>query len=1034
MEKNNNKHFTMGSLFDGSGAFPFAATLCGITPVWASEIEPFPIRVTRARFPKMKHYGDISQINGADLEPVDLVTGGSPCFVAGTLIQTDIGLIPIEEVKVGDKVLTHTNTYKKVEKTGGKKSDSIIKIKMMGSPDITTTENHPFYVRKSKRDYSHYIDNDGQKKRHNNKGMMKPEWMPAEELKKGYYVGFSINTEEKNERKLTKCECYLIGRYIADGYINESHRSNRENSYNHKVIFCIGKNKLDDFIKNVHDYHVCRKEQITATKCEIISQRLVDLCKECGKGAINKTIPQFVMDLPPELLKSVIDGYMSGDGSHSDCYKATTISKNLAYQLQQAIAKVYHTYAKIYFSKRPETCVIERRTVNQHDTYAVNFQKEARKQDKYIYQDGMIWVPFARSEKSDIPENVYNLQVAEDNSYTAYNFTVHNCQSLSVAGKRDGMSKKCVKCGHLVLATEESDICPECGGVMAYTRSGLFMEQIRIIKEMREKSGRTDDNIRPRFMLWENVVGAFSSNEGEDFRAVLEETARIAEPDAIIPRPEKGKWNKAGCIMGDGFSIAWRVLDAQYWGVPQRRRRIALVADFNGGGAGEILFEREGLRRNFTESCKSWQGIVGGTSESVGETGSQYAVDFDRTADRIQMNADKATTLLGLGGGAGAKTGLYCLPKAYYMNERQYALTVGDDVANTLTGTDYKGTQCIFEPVILDDQGGSVMQVSENVVPTLRAEVHGNVPIICNQPKCYGIGGYNSEGMKSDNPKSGFYEADTSRTLDLNGGNPSCNQGGIAVCEPVYAFEPGIAKRDGKDNRFSEDVCPTLRANMGDNQSSVAYSLQGNMIGREDHNGPQGSGINEDVAFTLNTTDRHAVCFRNSGFADYVSSSSSSSTLKAAGGDFGGGSETLVAEKEAYRMEAFGQYSETDKASTMKSRDYKDATDLILEPEYIVRRLTPLECSRLQGMPDWWTDGLQNNNPTDEDMQFWREVFETHRKVVTGASKPKTDKQIKKWLAEKPSDGALYKMWGNGIALPCFLYVMEGVQEELERK
>lgn len=171
------------------------------------------------------------------------------------------------------------------------------------------------------------------------------------------------------------------------------------------------------------------------------------------------------------------------------------------------------------------------------------------------------------------------------------------------------MSKECPKCGYKSVANEDTDTCPECGSEMQYTRSGLFMEQIRIIKEMREadeRNGRSDQFIRPRFMLWENVVGAFSSNKGEDFRAVLEETAKVVDKTATIPRPPKGKWNTEGCILGDGWSIAWRVLDAQFWGVPQRRRRIALVADFAGQCAGEILFKRKGLSRNFTESRKSW--------------------------------------------------------------------------------------------------------------------------------------------------------------------------------------------------------------------------------------------------------------------------------------------------------------------------------------------------------------------------------------------------------------------------------------------
>ena len=173
------------------------------------------------------------------------------------------------------------------------------------------------------------------------------------------------------------------------------------------------------------------------------------------------------------------------------------------------------------------------------------------------------------------------------------------CQDLSVAGQRKGLDGE---------------------------RSGLFMEQIRLIKELRDYdrrcNGRSDDLCRPRFMVWENVCGAFSSNKGEDFRVVLEETARIVQADAVIPGLEKGqKWSYSGCILGEGWSIAWRVHDAQFWGVPQRRKRIALVADFNGQSAPEILFERESVSGNTDEGRETRQETPGEVGDSTSETG-----------------------------------------------------------------------------------------------------------------------------------------------------------------------------------------------------------------------------------------------------------------------------------------------------------------------------------------------------------------------------------------------------------------------------
>ena len=175
------------------------------------------------------------------------------------------------------------------------------------------------------------------------------------------------------------------------------------------------------------------------------------------------------------------------------------------------------------------------------------------------------------------------------------------CQDLSIAGRRAGLAGE---------------------------RSGLFMEAVRIIKEMRSST----NGLYPTFAVWENVPGAFSSNGGEDFRAVLEELARVEQPDASIPRPPKGgRWSKAGAIAGNGWSLAWRQLDAQYWGVPQRRKRIALVVDFGGQRAAEILFERTGVSGHPDESIKAWEATPGHSQASPS--------GCDRTGERVVYDA-----------------------------------------------------------------------------------------------------------------------------------------------------------------------------------------------------------------------------------------------------------------------------------------------------------------------------------------------------------------------------------------------------------
>lgn len=402
------------------------------------------------------------------------------------------------------------------------------------------------------------------------------------------------------------------------------------------------------------------------------------------------------------------------------------------------------------------------------------------------------------------------------------------CQDLSIAGKRAGLSG---------------------------ARSGLFMEQIRIVKEMRRKYGK------PRYMVWENVPGAFSSNRGEDFRIVLEEIVKVVDESAAVPQPPKGRWAHARCVVGDGYSVAWRVHDAQFWGVPQRRRRIALVADFGGESAPEILFERGG---------------VSGGSEACGET------------------------------------------------RERAAGTAPDCVGITNRGS-----------------------VAGVVSETLRSGSHGALPMVA---RMYALDAVSSNSMKSTNPHSGFHEEGVAKTLQAGGVDPTCNQGGNVIVQPV--------------------IC-----------------LQGNGIDRADTAGCNGRGWREGVSYTLNTIDRPAVCYDMTHANDVIRDCGEvSPTLQ---GRMGTGGNQIPL---TFAHQRFGEVIESDVASTQCSRQYKQSEIDLSVQNGTVRRLTPLECERLQGFPDGWTD-----------IGDWIDT---------------------KGKKHKPADAPRYKALGNSIALPFWLWML----------
>ena len=332
-------------------------------------------------------------------------------------------------------------------------------------------------------------------------------------------------------------------------------------------------------------------------------------------------------------------------------------------------------------------------------------------------------------------------------------------------------------------------------------------------------------------------------------------------------------------------------------------------------------------------------------------------------------------------------------PLVFENHSQDTRYTQIDNVAPTVLST--YGTGGNNQPFVLEtpktlkirsgcDGGGKGALIQDDKSATLSCNNDQTLFV----PKCYGICSKNSNSMKSDNPNSGFYEAQTSRCIDANGGNPSCNQGGMAV-----------------------------------------VAVQGSVIGRKDKNGPQGSGIYENVSFTLNTVDKHAVAYgidraafnqgKNAKFGICIEEEIEPSIVAR-------GATATAVPVYSTSKNSHHTIAERDLANTLVATDYKDPP-VVNDTEYIVRRLTPTECARLQGFPDWWCSDLSTENPTDEEIKNWQNIFDEYNKAVGKNVKPKSEKQIIKWLKNPHSDSEEYKMWGNGVSLPIVCFVLSGI-------
>lgn len=519
------------------------------------------------------------------------------------------------------------------------------------------------------------------------------------------------------------------------------------------------------------------------------------------------------------------------------------------------------------------------------------------------------------------------------------------CQNLSVAGNRKGLEG---------------------------SESRLFLEQMRVVKEMRQATGFQ----KPRYMVWENVVGALSCNKGKDFQCVLNECVETAILGKInlnkgtkdgeenfteedrdgretgipdVPMPKDGKWPKSGILYDDmgRWSIAWRVHDAQYWGVAQRRRRIALVCDFGGMSAPEVLFESQSVSGDFNTCDSQGKGTSRASDECITES--------DKVWDaRGSGDGNLCSTITG-----GHDSSITDYTNVVVQKEETYSvngdshesgISVVSEVSHALKTTTKESvfveqgsedvSYCQSYPCICIGNGQAHVteHYTEEVSQTLNC-MHDPMTIL--DPCAYQLVGVNSNSMKSSNPNSGCYETEQAGTITTNGCVPN-NQGGTAIMEPVIPFE-GNGCRD---------------SHKGDGWST------------------------EQVSYTLNTVERHGVAYGE------IESSSES--------------HPVVVDRAAFNQGKNAQFDikieETETVPSMVAR----GPHAVAQPvHYRVRRLTPLECTRLQGYPDGWVD-----------LGDW------------------IDSKGKK---HKEADAPKYKALGNSIALPFWKWLCHNIVNRLKK-
>lgn len=581
------KELCYGSVCSGIEAASIAWEPLGMRPAWFAEIEPFPSAVLALRWPHVANLGDMTKLAkkvlAGEIESPDVLVGGTPCFTAGHMVLCKNGYKPIEDVCPGDYVVSHLGRLQQVKRVGSKIANTGL-LNAVGQPlGIRTTNDHPFLAVRWKAQNTR--KNGTYFKR---ELLSEPEWRAACDMP-GYQwcalTNFNIASPDICSRFLSEEQAmYLAGAYVGDGYIRRWRGKSKK-----AVVFGINCQKLRKF-------HCRILENIFSVASEIRGSIKVTLNDTCYANWLNehfgelshaKRIPAWVMSHP--LRHVFLQGYLDTDGTPSGKagFRINSVSPALAWGVAELSQTCGYVSSVSFIEVEPKK-VIEERVVNQRNYYQVTIcpQKLSRKSR---LAHGML-LRTVKEFKSVGLDTVYNIEVEGDHSYILNGAVVHNCQAFSIAGLRGGLDDE---------------------------RGALTLKYVELANAIDDK--RAESFLKPAVIVWENVPGVLSSADNA-FGCFLAGLAGEDAPFEPGDRPESGKsnafwrwdgktgchapkWPQCGCIYGPQRKVAWRILDAQYFGVAQRRRRVFVVASARTDlDPATVLFEFEGVRRNIAPS------------------------------------------------------------------------------------------------------------------------------------------------------------------------------------------------------------------------------------------------------------------------------------------------------------------------------------------------------------------------------------------------------------------------------------------------